>query len=318
VALIGNYSVLTKNPGRDMSGSSVSDTPGAWNKAGMQRAAFVSGAGYLATSATPNSYTHPYAWNLAESDGASTESLAAAMSGVGDVSALLSAVGSLEVALSGDGALVAQAALVVSAVAALSGSGTISSAQAALIMSAVASLSGTGSMDAIVEAIGQVGAALDGSGAITQAALGALVSAVASLSGVGSIAAAVRADALVSAELTPFTELSPQAIAAAVWNSLAASFNNVGTMGEALNSGGGGGGGGGASAAQVWAAVASANATPGSMGEALRQLFLIAGLDPANPMVTDGESRRVPADGSLIDQTVITVGDTTTVTTEDP
>lgn len=50
----------------------------------------------------------------------------------------------------------------------------------------------------------------------------------------------------------------------------------------------------------------------------LRRLWRIRGFDPLNPLVVDGTtpdgSRKVPADGSLINQTVETVGNITTVT----
>ena len=42
-------------------------------------------------------------------------------------------------------------------------------------------------------------------------------------------------------EWTPFTELSPEGLAAAVWNSLAANFNELGTMGNKLNTASSGG-----------------------------------------------------------------------------
>jgi hypothetical protein len=40
-------------------------------------------------------------------------------------------------------------------------------------------------------------------------------------------------------EITPFTELSPQTLAGALWSSIAAEYNSPGTMGEKLNSAGG-------------------------------------------------------------------------------
>lgn len=42
-------------------------------------------------------------------------------------------------------------------------------------------------------------------------------------------------------EWTPFTELSPEGLANAVWNSLAAQYNDVGTMGNKLNTASSGG-----------------------------------------------------------------------------
>ena len=36
-------------------------------------------------------------------------------------------------------------------------------------------------------------------------------------------------------EMTPFTELSPEGLASAVWNSLATEYKTSGTMGAKLN-----------------------------------------------------------------------------------
>jgi hypothetical protein len=58
-----------------------------------------------------------------------------------------------------------------------------------------------------------------------------------------------------SGEWTPFTELSPEGLANAVWNSLAASYNSSGTMGSALNAAGSGGIDTGALADAIAAAV---------------------------------------------------------------
>lgn len=71
------------------------------------------------------------------------------------------------------------------------------------------------------------------------------------------------------------------------------------------------GGGGAPSAEQVAAAVWSAQLqayldTLGSAGKSLRELFLCKGLDHGNPLVVDTVSgrRRVPADGSVIEQLI--------------
>ncbi len=41
-------------------------------------------------------------------------------------------------------------------------------------------------------------------------------------------------------DITPFTELSPESLASAVWNANAAQFNAVGSMGEKVNDAGSG------------------------------------------------------------------------------
>lgn len=83
-------------------------------------------------------------------------------------------------------------------------------------------------------------------------------------------------------------------------------------------------------AGTVWDEPAAAHVAAGSFGELqaalaaleaqqialVREIHYLKGLDPLNPLVNDdpGNRRRVPADGSLIDQTVVTVAGVTTVT----
>jgi hypothetical protein len=50
-----------------------------------------------------------------------------------------------------------------------------------------------------------------------------------------SNSATIRATGNLSGDITPFTELSPQNLAAAVWETIAADFNETGTMGNKLN-----------------------------------------------------------------------------------
>ena len=45
----------------------------------------------------------------------------------------------------------------------------------------------------------------------------------------------LRGTASLEADITPYTELSPESLAASVWNSLAADYNEAGTMGEIMN-----------------------------------------------------------------------------------
>ena len=68
-----------------------------------------------------------------------------------------------------------------------------------------------------------------------------------------------------SAELTPFTTLSPENLAASVWNAVAASYNTSGTMGEKLNDAG--------SAANPWTEVIESGYTA---AEILRLLASVA------------------------------------------
>ena len=62
-------------------------------------------------------------------------------------------------------------------------------------------------------------------------------------------------------DITPYTELSPQTLAAAVWNAVIAEYSDVGTAGKALQDAG--------AAGNPWSADASTNNDPGTMGEKL-------------------------------------------------
>ena len=111
-------------------------------------------------------------------------------------------------------------------------------------------------------------------------------------------------------EFTPFTELSPQTLAAAVWGAVAVDNNEAGTMGEVLNAAGGGSTPSQVAAA-VWDALRSASVEPASMGEALLELYALMGLDPSKPLVVTPTSRDA---GAGIAQTIVTASTTTTVT----
>ena len=70
VALLGNYSVLNKNPGRALGGSTVTDTRGAWSKSGATRCRFVGWAEWSAKSgSTPSGALPPITWIIAITPG---------------------------------------------------------------------------------------------------------------------------------------------------------------------------------------------------------------------------------------------------------
>lgn len=85
-----------------------------------------------------------------------------------------------------------------------------------------------------------------------------------------------RADGNMEGAVTPFTELSPQSLAAAVWNAIAADYTETGSMGELMNTGASG-----LTAAQVWAYV---NRTLTSAGN----------IDIANEVVNELNATEIP------------------------
>lgn len=117
-------------------------------------------------------------------------------------------------------------------------------------------VSASGSTSITFDLSGQLAGALSavGSTAITvtvdNATLGAIVDAVGATLVQITTSATPRATGNMVGNITPFTELSPQSLAAAVWNAIAAEYTESGTMGELMNTGASG-----LTAAQVWAYV---------------------------------------------------------------
>jgi len=232
--LLGNYSVIHKSPARFLSGITPSDNRSNWNKSAMNRSVYITsgtglvsgsntsfpmGASFSYTSSTPNGYRPPYSWVIAQSDGGmAVMNLVSGSSIVsyGNLAGGRNAIGNL---WSGTTTVTANLGLIVSAVAALSGSG-------------FCDLNMIGRLDAVAN--------LSGTGFITSA-LGAIASVVIELTGNGTINSGttfLTANGNMTGDITPYSELSPENLAASVWNSLAASFNVGGTMGNKLNAAG--------------------------------------------------------------------------------
>lgn len=215
MALIGNYTVVSKHPGRNVGGAlGLGQNRGDWNKPSF-RGHFTADA-WDKKSGIPDGYRPPYTWLLPLEAGAlSSRNI-----------------------IAGSGSLTASGAMGVNGSAALTGSGSLT-ATGALIVSAVAALTGSGSLSANILAVLNAVAALTGSGTLAGAmtAKGALLAA---LAGIGSLSAPGYARGHMAADISPFTELSPENLAASVWNAVAADYNAVGTMGEKLNDAGSG------------------------------------------------------------------------------
>lgn len=258
--LVGNGCIFGRNPGRLLGGSAIGGGVGAnlslnpanWIKLSFMNARF---AGAMNPKyGVPSTYRHPAAWLLPMKAGT-----------LGSVNEMVGE-GSLSfVNLAGGKAASAD----------LAGVGDISNAALGLILSAVAALAGVGGVSADIRGVLQAAADLAGTSDVVTS-LGALSSMVAALTGEGAIDATARADAYMSADITPFTELSPQTLAAAVWNAVAANLND-----------------------------------PDSMGRRLNEIYKIHGLDPANPLVVNSGTRTAGPD---ISQTIVDDAGEVTVT----
>lgn len=211
MALLGNYTVLAKNPGRAFSGSTISDNRSQSNKSGAVRCRFVGWAEYSPLAATPNGYLPPYSWVLPVDPG-----------GMSSYTLIV-----------GSGDLAADGAMGVNGSATIEGSSDLA-ATGQLVVSAVATINGSSSVAANVVAVLNATATLDG----TSSTAGLLIAdgfAVAALSGASSLSLTSYATGTLEAEIAPFSTLSPESLAASVWSSVAADNANAGTMGEALN-----------------------------------------------------------------------------------
>lgn len=145
--------------------------------------------------------------------------------------------------------------------ASLAGVHTLTS-NATLIVSMAAELLCVHSTSADIFSVANLAATLANSGEIT-ASLNLIAYCVSAMTqshvmtpnmtGVASMGANITTDITTG-------DLTASEVAAAVWNSLAATFNSTGTMGELLNSGGGGGG-----------------ATPNEISDHLLDVELVAG-----------------------------------------
>lgn len=168
--------------------------------------------------------------------------------------------------VNGTGTITADLLAVKLAEAGLTGDGSIT-ALGSLIVQAIASLTGSGTIsDAQVNAFLAAVASLSGSGGVTDANLTGLGDAVAAIFGSGTAAGSTAtgiAEAIAALTVTG-TGLSTANVGQAVWAALAAANNTSGTMGEKLNDAG--------AAGNPWAALLAANNDPGTFGELVQLL----------------------------------------------
>jgi hypothetical protein len=321
--LLGNYSKLNANPGKNVGGFT---NPFEWMKVSNAMSFYV--GDHVVTDITnkANLYTGtrpPYALVLALKAGELATSYVYGIGSIGganlaggiNIEAALAGTGTISIAtgsllafataaLSGIGGLTADITGKLEASASLSGQGDIVGALGALSgavcdilgtgslsaditgkLEASASIGGSGDLIADISAVVQIQAALAGLGLLTSDIIGAgLVES--DLTGTGALTSAISAPAHMSsslaglgtfiitsgaipgymeAQITLSTELSPENLAAAVWNAVAASFNSAGTMGEKMNDAG--------SASNPWTEVIEGSYTA---AELLRLLTAVA------------------------------------------
>ena len=280
--LIGNYSVLSKHPGRDLGGGAIGlgCDRGDFKKSTHARGVFT-GEEWEPKSGVPDGYRPPYAWVLPIKDGALASRNR--ITGEGDVSSSIAGGVNGEATLAGQGDLTGIGALIISMVAALTGSGTITSADAQAFLQLAASLAGAGDLAGAATALAHAAAALSGAGtaAGTSTALGELAAEI-----------VVTGDVLNSAN-----------VASAVWGALAASNDVAGTMGALLNASGAGG--------DPWAVTLEGTYTAADLVRIMASVLAgkVSGMDAGTPTF-----RSVDDTADRVSAVTTTTGNRTAVT----
>lgn len=200
----------------------------------------------------------------------------------------------------GTGSLSASLAQGINIAGGLTGTGTLTAGLTSVV-GMVSGITGTGSVTAALVGSTALAAALAGTGSLS-GALGALAFMVGSLSGSGSVTADLKGKSWMEAAISTITELSPEGLAAAVWNATAASYNTTGSMGEKLNDAG--------SATNPWTEVIEGTYTAAQllriMSAALAGELSGAGTTTITIKGVDGTTDRITA-------TVTTAGNRTAV-----
>lgn len=243
--LLGNIALLLRSPGRFFGGTTLSCERSNFNNPGDERNLFVGSAGISPTGGQPNGVRHPYTWTMPKGPGGMATYENAL--GTGTVTAGNLAGGkNADADLTGYGEIAsATAQLIVSAVAALIGEGVVNSANLQATLNAVAEL--VGSTEAAADIVAKAWATSDLTGSTSVALVPY---------GTGELSSDI---ATVSAEVTPET------VAAAVWEALTSQFTTAGTMGKALQDA--------SSAGNPWASLLVDNNDSGSFGERIQKLL---------------------------------------------
>lgn len=171
----------------------------------------------------------------------------------------------------------------------IAGSGDLISPSLSLVIQLAASILGEATLSASLVGKLEMASAMAGSGDLTSA-LSLIANVVTEMAGSGTMEATAFGTADMSATFSSSSTLSPENLAAAVWNSVAAAFNTAGTMGNKLNSA--------ASAGDPWGTALPGSYLSTEAGGILAQiqtlvdeLHRIQGLNASDPVTITQTSR---------------------------
>lgn len=217
--LVGNGHMYNKSPGRSLGGGSEAGTRGAWFKSGPRRNAFIGETrSYIPQSSVPATYSPPYCWTIAiDAGGLGSRQ---EMRGSGDLTAHMAMGRNCSATLSGSGDIVPPSlSLLTQLACTILGQGGLSANMVGTVQMA-ATLAGQGDLDGALSMISWMTANLTGSGTVSPSS---------SMFGTANMSANIYVNTGTA---------SAKELAAEVWESLAADFNNAGTMGQKLNGAG--------------------------------------------------------------------------------
>lgn len=181
MALLGNYSVILKNPATFIGGTQVSNCRSAFNMEGQMLQMYYGeseGGGLPFTSSLDTGTEPPYSWHLAEVGGELSSTTM----------------------INGTATLTASQQNGINIVSTLEGTGTIDTAGLALVTSMIATIAGTGALTGAMVGTVQLAATLAGSGDVT-GALGMLSGMVADLAGAGAISSDLKGKLFMEAQI---------------------------------------------------------------------------------------------------------------------
>lgn len=246
MALIGNYSVILKNPATFIGGTQVSNVRSAFNSMAQNRQRYYPQTieGLPATTAIFEGYLTPNAWMIPYEIGSMSTSN---LNGLG--------------VISGTGVTGLAAEVVMDGIGILAATG-------GLLAGLVVSISGTGNLVALGGGLIEAIATMAGQGLLT-GALGAEAGLVVQMAGIGTLVASPSGTGEMIVEIyVNESQATVEQIVSAVWSALASDYNVAGTMGNKLNGAG--------SAGDPWTTDLAPYVTPGTAGKIIKQIKSLA------------------------------------------
>lgn len=236
MALVGNYSIYSKSPGRFLGGTTISGDRANFNNSSNARNIYV-GSGFNKKNAIPNGYLPPASWVIPQTAGGMASYTALISSGSLENSNLAGGVNILADSLTGYLSVTFVGELAAFLICAATGLGLLDFPTVLGVLQASSTITASGIINnASVSLLAFKTADLTGILSISNGDLtNASLLAIANLTGsIVTDTAELKANGLISADILPYTELSPQSLADAVWGKSLLDELDSGTYGKLI------------------------------------------------------------------------------------